>query len=284
MKNTITHLPDKKQRELVSITETIRNSCDDIAMIILYGSYARGDYKEEKDLPADRKSGHASDYDILVVTGQQSTADDAQRWQMLNELFLRKAFSAPVRVIAEDIEALNIALSQGQYFFSDVSNDGVFLYNSQQYQLSKKGHLTESEKRRISKDYFDHGLASAKEFLENYQFNYEKGYQNKAAFMLNQASETAYKTVLLVFTHYSPNEHYLKYLGDAAQEYEPALKDIFPQDNIAAYKCFKLLDYAYIGARYDNRYRINNHQLEYLAERVSLLIDIVDKSCKKQLS
>ena len=72
MKNSITHLPNLKQEELNKITKLIRENCGDVEQIILYGSYARGDYREEKDLKPDRKSGHVSDYDILIITGKNA--------------------------------------------------------------------------------------------------------------------------------------------------------------------------------------------------------------------
>lgn len=72
--SNLSHLPSSKQKELSLIVQTIRDNCKDIEKIILFGSYARGDYKEAKDLKEDRKSGHISDYDILVITKEALTA------------------------------------------------------------------------------------------------------------------------------------------------------------------------------------------------------------------
>ena len=79
MKESLAHLPQHKQDEAERIALQIREGIEP-EMIILYGSYARGDYKEQKDLAPDRKSGHVSDYDILVVTGEKETADNAGLW------------------------------------------------------------------------------------------------------------------------------------------------------------------------------------------------------------
>ena len=48
MKKTIEHLPQNKQEELAKIIATIRDNCKDVEKAILFGSYARGDYKEKK--------------------------------------------------------------------------------------------------------------------------------------------------------------------------------------------------------------------------------------------
>ncbi len=73
MQTSLDHLPEEKREELRLLTETIRTVCNDVEMVVLFGSYARGDYKEEEDLDPDRKSGDVSDYDILVVTTEKDT-------------------------------------------------------------------------------------------------------------------------------------------------------------------------------------------------------------------
>lgn len=50
MNNSLKHLPQRKLDELAKIISTIRDNCQTIEKIILFGSYARGDYKEKKDL------------------------------------------------------------------------------------------------------------------------------------------------------------------------------------------------------------------------------------------
>ena len=80
MKTDLSHLPQDKQKELELTVDRIRAFIEP-AMIILFGSYARGDYKEEADLEPDRKSGHASDYDILVVTPDKSAANNSRLWK-----------------------------------------------------------------------------------------------------------------------------------------------------------------------------------------------------------
>ena len=86
MKTSISHLPFIKQEELKNIVATISDNCSDVEKIILFGSYARGNYKEAKDLEPDRKSGHVSDYDILVVTAKKDTALDPALWKKISEI------------------------------------------------------------------------------------------------------------------------------------------------------------------------------------------------------
>jgi predicted nucleotidyltransferase len=50
MKKSLKHLPQNKQDELQKIVSAMQKSCKDVERIILFYSYARGDYKEKKDL------------------------------------------------------------------------------------------------------------------------------------------------------------------------------------------------------------------------------------------
>ncbi len=50
MKKSLKHLPQNKQEELNKIVTAIQKTCKDVEKIILFGSYARGDYKEMKEL------------------------------------------------------------------------------------------------------------------------------------------------------------------------------------------------------------------------------------------
>ena len=67
MKESLAHLPELKQDELEVIAMNIRGLCDDVHKVVLFGSYARGDWK---DGPHEQGRGRLiihkkSDYDIL---------------------------------------------------------------------------------------------------------------------------------------------------------------------------------------------------------------------------
>ena len=283
MKKAAAHLPVNKQRELAQIVSVIRAQCDDVEMIILFGSYARGDYREERDLEPDRKSGHVSDYDILVVTEKKSIAADIDCWQEVTRECDTFGLSAHIRIIAHDIQALNIKLAEGQYFYSDVVKEGCLLYDSANFKLAHKRKLEPEEQRRIARDHFDHWFSRAKRFLENHESDVDAREFAVAAFHLHQASEACYKAILLVFTNYNPNEHFLWLLGKMSAEQEPALDNVFPRETREEKERFDLLDYAYIGARYHPDYRISKGDLAYLSSRVRLLLDLTEKICRAKI-
>ena len=83
MKTDLDHLPDRKRRDLARIVEILFAEFEDalalstqkwkkqgrILKVILYGSYARGDWV------ADPKGGYYSDYDVLVVVSDERLTD-----------------------------------------------------------------------------------------------------------------------------------------------------------------------------------------------------------------
>ena len=284
MKKTFAHLSEEKQDELKHIVSVVRNLCSDVEMIILFGSYARGDYKEETDLKPERKSGHKSDYDILVVTGEKATAVNIGLWRKITRKCDTSGLSAYVRIIAHDIQDLNIKLAESQYFYSDVRKEGCLLYDSGKFKLARKRKLKPEEQRRIAQDYFEQWFESAKEFFIDFGNAFRRESYKKAAFELHQATEHSYKTILLVFTNYTPNEHLLGLLDKMASEHDSGLKNIFPQKTRKEQELFELLDYAYIGARYEPAYRISREELEYLAERVQLLLELTEEICKERIT
>ncbi len=283
MKNSLDHLPERKRDELNRIVSLIRELCDDVEMIILFGSYARDDWKEEADLDPGRKSGHKSDYDVLVVVEEKSTAADTKVWHEITAKCDALGLSTHVRVIAHDIQYLNLQLAEGRYFFTDIKKEGYLLYDSGKFKLACKRKLKPAEQKRIAQGYYDDWFGIANSFYGCYQDDVKSCRWKLAAFHLHQAAEASYKTILLVFTGYNPNEHYLSLLGEMAAEQDSSLSDVFPQGTDRERELFRLLDYAYIGARYDPDYQIAEEDLEYLSERVKVLLELTDRLCNAKI-
>ena len=191
--------------------------------------------------------------------------------------------STYARIIVHDIEFLNIQLAEGQYFFTDIKKEGFLLYDSGNHKLARKRKLKPHEQQRIMQDHFDHWYESATEFWEYFEIGLSKKQYKKAAFMLNQTAESCYKAILLVFTNYNPREHYLRFLNAKAGKYNKAIKQLFKAKTEKEQSLFDLLDYAYIGARYDAGYRIEKEELEFLSEKVQALLKITEEMCREKI-
>ena len=280
MKDSLEHLPERKRQDLRRLTETIREMCNDVEMIALYGSYARGDYKEEKDLDPDRPSGAASDYDILVVTTEKDTVRNGDLWGKVDKRLAALELSAYPRVIVHDRWYLVKVLGKKHYFFNDVFVEGIALYDSGVFAPKIREKLTPEERREAAQEHFEHWFERATEFWDYFEFAMQKSRHKSAAFMLQQAAESAYKALLLVHTNYTPYTHYLAWHDEAIQDAIPALPKIFPRETKEEEERFKNFDRAYIGARYDPKYHISEADLRYFAERVKLLMSETESRCK----
>lgn len=283
MKNTTNHLPDLKIEELEQIVNIIINNCDDVQKVILYGSYARGDYREEKDLDPNRKSGHVSDYDILVVSSKKRVALDNLFWSEISKQCQNLNLSAIPRILTIDIEALNIKLAESQYFYLDVIAEGIILFDKDNIELAKPRNLSAKERQRIAQDHFDEWYVSAQEFFAGYEFYLNRHSFKKAAFSLHQAAESSYKAVLLVFSNQCPSEHFLEFLGKNSEQYHKLMKNIFARISKEDEDRFKLLEYAYIGGRYDPNYQITKRDLEILSLDVAKLIKLSKEACEEKI-
>ena len=135
------HLPDNKRRELERVARILFDEFEDaqktklsdkhkngrILKLILFGSYARGDWVE------DRKSGYRSDYDLLVVVNSDAFADPGEYWDQAAECFVReltvtKHLATPVNFIVHSLMDVNDQLSHGRPFFVDIARDGIVIY------------------------------------------------------------------------------------------------------------------------------------------------------------
>ena len=279
-------LPINKEQELQKITSTILQEGKDIEMIILYGSYARGKYKEEKDIDySDPKSGRVSDYDILVVTKSKKIATDRLLWHQVEQKCNNSEPSAPVRLLAHDIHDINDKLEIGQYFYKDVKKEGKILFNSQKFELAYEKPINKERRLEIIKDYYQEFFEDvSKGFYRGYKFYYDEQDYKRAAYMLYKATESSYQITLFIFTNYIPREHYLCILADMAAKIDPRLRAVFPKESDDNYKHFEMLDYAYIGSCYDPKFKVSKKELEYIAPLVKKLLEITEEICLKEIN
>ena len=285
MQKSLDHLPDNKQDDLRRVTEKIREMWPGKGMIILYGSYARGDWKEAADIPPNAKSGHPSDYDILVVTDDQDKAANSWGgWLAVAKECNKLKLSARVHIISNDITFVNEKIKRGQYFFHDIKKEGRILFNSGDYSLAASKTLMPEEWQQLAQEYFDDTYQRAQRFYQHFKKDMNDSDFKGASFMLNQATDFAYKTVLLVFSNYCPYGHLLNELGERASSHHEDFKNIFPQQTAEDKRLFDLLNYAYIGARYDREFKITKQELETLVPYVKRLLELVEKRCQQKIA
>ena len=290
------HLPANKRRELARVLEIIffeaerfratklsaKKSEAKILKVILYGSYARGDWME------DRLSGYRSDYDLLIVVNKQSFVEEDDLWLSLDERLLQEQIShrikTPVLPVVHSLNDINDQLARGRPFFVDIARDGRVLYEEPGHPLARPKPLSETEKHAEAHGHFNQWLPKARKRLHLAQLALEEGYAEEAAFELHQAAEHSYHCLLLTLTLYSPKSHRIKNLRSKAEDIDVRLVEAWPRDSRIARRRFELLSRAYVEARYSANYEITSEELSWLVERVSVLQDLVEAICRERLA
>ena len=282
MKTDLNYLPADKQIELSNIVSIIKETVP-AKMIILFGSYARNDWVEEK-YDADYYR-YQSDFDILVIVDTKSEFVQSKfERDIEDKVELTDGIKTPVSIIVHDIDFINRRLNKAQYFFTDIKKEGILLYNSAQYQLSEAKGLLPEERRKLAQEDFDYYFKEADDFKEGFEFYLGKEKLTKAAFLLHQVTERLYTAILLVFSRYKPNTHDLAILRKLTNSVDNRLVKIFPLDNLYNKRLFKLLRKAYVDARYKRSYTITREELLQLAQQVEELKETGKLLCSDKIS
>ena len=297
MKTSLDHLPEGKRRELARVVEILHQEFDDalalataerkkrgrILKIILFGSYARGDWVDEPHT----KKGYRSDYDILVIVNRQELTDIAEFWYKAEDRLIREPTIKPLaQFIVHSLQEVNARLAEGRYFFSDIAREGIALYELKGHKLAAAKPPTTQAAYEMAKEYFEEGLPLSRVFLDTSKTLAKKPelvHRKVAAFELHQASEHAYRTLLLTLSLYAPSSHNIEFLRGLAEDRAPDLIDAWPRDQRRYRRMFQLLKRAYVEARYSKHYEIERDELEWLQGCVTELQERISVICEERL-
>ena len=281
LQTLLSHLPDDKIQELSTVTDRIQKTAK-AHVVILFGSYARGDYKLERG----QERGKKSDYDLLVITADS----DSRRAISLELTKVFDDIATPVQLVVETISTVNANLSERQFFFSDIRREGIVLHNSGQYTLAEAAVISREQRRKMAEDDFKTWFKQAKVAFEDYQNNYSKisndpVYTLKCSFHLQQAVEMCYTTIEMVFAHYNPHEHNLYTLRQRAEAFDQQVDEAFPLNTEQETELFEYLNFAYIGGRYrsEEEFPVTTTQLDYWATETKKLLDLTEKICTDKI-
>jgi predicted nucleotidyltransferase/HEPN domain-containing protein len=293
------HLPSNKRREIARVLEILfhqvqqfqsgkqaKKADGKVLKVILYGSYARGDWVE------DRLSGYRSDYDLLIVVNSESFANAEELWLGLDDRLIQEQISkriqTPVVPIVHSLQQVNDQLARGRPFFADIARDGIILYEADGYPLAQPKPLSPDDTMAEASQHFADWFAGAQRSLETAEYQTLRiaetlSWAKDAAFNLHQATERLYHCFLLTMTLYSPKSHRIKVLRSKAESVDPRLIAAWPRDTRLAQRRFELLSRAYVEARYSPNYEITVEELNWLIERVDTLQTLVQQICLERL-
>ena len=288
MKDSIAYLPKDKQDDLVFLVKEILKRLPQTEYIILYGSYARGNYVrrsvriEDGGIPTVK----ISDYDIYVITsGFNSKKAETVLDNVEDIFFSGKDFDrdTPVQFITDDIKTLNKYLEEGRYFYTQIKQEGIVLYNSGKYKLSRRRKLNFAEIKEQAQEYFDEKFEKGNFFFDDAVTNKGRERFQMSSFYLHQACENYYYAIRLTFTLRNNKQHNLSKLSSSVRRYTDDLGTVFPQNTPEEKRLFVLLKAAYVEARYNPYFVVTKEDINALIPKVELLRDITKRICEAKI-
>ena len=298
MRTDLDHLPPAKQRELEEVVRMLfadfreatenatgRRKSARILKIILFGSYARGDWV---DAPFDANQ-YKSDMDILVIVNQKEMTDMATYWsvaeqRLIDAYLIEKRINTPVHFIVHSLQQVNQGLAHGRVFFMEIAEQGIALYDGDSRELAKPKPKTPNQALETAQEYFDENFPDAMRRFEGARFHIGKGNFKQAAFDLHQTAEGLYQAILLTLTFYTPYDHNIAFLRLQAEGRDKSLFDVWPRGTRKEWAMFQKLKDAYVKARYSKHYRITPEELNWLAERIEILGRMTHEICTNHIA
>jgi predicted nucleotidyltransferase/HEPN domain-containing protein len=296
MRSDLHHLPERQQRELERVRDTLLAGFEAakngggggtqewrrggmVLKIILFGSYARGDWVDEPE------NGYLSDFDLLIVVNNAKMTNIADYWWNSEDQILRDpAIGRTVNIIVHDLQEVNDALKRGEYFWTDIVRDGVSLYSVPGHALATPQPMTAEDAVATAERYYEHWTDRIDAALKVAAFCISEGERRDAAFNLHQAVERAYACFLLVHTFYFPRSHNIKFLRSLAEDVDTRLVEAWPREQRTDRRRFELLKRAYVEARYSDQYDASAEDLDWLTAQARMLRDFVANLCQSRIA
>ncbi len=287
MKKSLAHLPMEKREELTAIVQNILIQVPETQVIILYGSYARGNYVDyDQRTEYSVRTFFKSDYDIAVLTEKSEHNHILRRLENASEEFSKGHHYTnvtPIQFITENIESFNQAINEGRYFHNDIRAEGIMLYDSGKYEIASKRTLNYTEISNLAKEYYEQKFKSAASFIRSASHAYDDEDYNMAAFLLHQATENYLCAILLTGELYCPKEHSLMRLFSHTKRLTRETLEVFPSDSPENERLLKLLEEAYIEARYNPDYKVTKNDIFLLFQRIEHLAEVSEKFCSAKI-
>ncbi len=286
MKTSLEHLSVKRQEGLRQLVGFLCERIPHLEMVILYGSYARGDYVEfERRHEYGLDTSYSSDYDIMLVVSKVENPAAIGDWLhgIENRFYYEAGCATKISFVTENMKRFMNCVKEACYFYVTVKNEGIMLYDSGNYQLPSHQPLSYAKIYQQTTEYFDEWYKRGNSFLRLAKHAFEFPDYKMASFNLHQASENYLYAVRLVYTLYKPKEHDLRILLHSNKKFSSEMFTVFPCLTKEDERLFNLLRASYIQSRYNKGFKVTAEDILTLIPMVEHLKQVSDRICRQQL-
>lgn len=291
MKRSIKRLPKRTQEELAMLQELILAHLANVRMIVLYGSYARGEHViwDESYDEHGVLTYYQSDLDILVIcdTSDAIKAENHARDVIIPKYDKRmegRHHPTPPQIIVESTVTINRAMRRKHYFFYEIMKDGILLYDDGTFHIGKPEKLPYQEIKQYAEEEYVGCFHMGECFLDTGKTAYKNDDFKYGSFELHQACERYYKAYLLVSGGTRPKSHKLDVLGAMAKSRSRGFANVFPTNTSEDKESFDKLCRAYIEARYNRLFTVSKEQYEYMLARTEVLREVTIRECAARIA
>lgn len=288
MNTSIAHLPEKNQEHLKIIVATILQEVMNVEMIILFGSYARGNQVSfDRRVEYGISTSYRSDYDILVIASRiKNEPAFAKKLNGVNTIFKEKTKSdIRLEIIHKTVDKVIEFLEKGDFFYSEIRTEGIVLYDTSSFILPepREPELVEVEKQ--AKDFFNGFFHKGERFLKTAkEFDYPDGEYGMASFNLHQACECFFYAISLTHIQYKPKEHDIKQLIDFNRRFSESIVHVFPRETAENEHLFELLKSSYVQSCYNLGFIVKAEDVEILIQWLERFRDLTFEICNNKLN
>lgn len=280
------HLPADKQRDILEILEIIK----EIALpekVILFGSFARGDWVDDEYVEDGTIYSYKSDFDFLVVT----QGSKLKEFDIKNRIENRtRVYKHPVNPLVHELEHINYGLERGQYFFKSIIEGGILLYDTKSSAFAKARALSKDEQIEQALQYYENWVESGIRMFRIAELALKASYEenfvlNEVLFLLHQTVEKLYAGLGLIYYGYKPKTHNLKEYKNYTKGISSEIDNIFINQNSSTEekRLFEILQNSYIDARYKSDYYVSRSDVENIMSRVKNLKGLIVNCCLNQI-
>lgn len=284
MKTDISYLPQKKQDELRAIAQAVRSEIHNCEMVILYGSYATGDFVElDEQVEYGVRTWYKSDFDILVITTKAPTEITERKLAAIDKQFDTR-MNTPIDFIAIDIQEMNKCIQAGRSFHIGIVKEGILLYDSGNFVLTEGRALNHREILEEARSYFDDKFDRGNSFIRSARHAYDDNDYRLMAFDLHQACEFFFIGIILTYTLSNLKVHDLGKLLRISLKYVPSLDRLFPENTKEERYIFNLLKKAYKEARYNKKFIPTEEEVLAQLAMAERLRDLTEEVCTERIA
>ncbi|WP_298737639.1 HEPN domain-containing protein [uncultured Chitinophaga sp.] len=270
------------KEKLISIAEQIPAQADTLKPLIQFLvasiSPAKIYMLQHKDTATTAIGGFI---DLLIVISGKNNVPFTEMEPVLEMVYLKdQRVACSLHSEGNVIEGLR----NGHIFYSLNCIPENLVYDDKVAMYPSTTPEAMQELKQRLREQFMLNFKKAIDFNESATYLHENNPSHIIGFLLHQAVELTYRSVLQSLNGYDKKTHEIRSLKKHIRRCAPQLNSIFPDDTDEEKRLLDILENAYLKARYDSQYNIPECDLSKLFDKVMRLQETAKKIVEEKTS